>query len=107
MNVVIPNKCVACEPFPEDAQGVKRVQVGKGLVGMEQKTTLTGLKVVFGDDECTLVEGDTAFVLGESVKDLWAARVMTLPGSDRRFILVPLSSIQAIGRPDLGSEGGI
>ncbi len=104
MSSLIPvNEKIACEP-PESVQ--MRVKVQGGFGRIEQKTQLTRLKVVFGneslDGASVLVPtGAAVFVSGEAVAaHQWAKQVFTYNDGDKvlKFILVPLNLVLLVDR---------
>ena len=91
INCLIPvNEKIACVP-PESTQIKVKVQGGFGRV--EQKTQLTGLRVLFGNElargpRVWAPTGCTVYVSGESLAaHQWAKQIYEHMG--QKFIMVP------------------
>ena len=100
------NGLIACEP-PASTQAAVKVQGGFGRV--QQKTQLTALKVVFGNDclpsqaKILVPTGWVAYVSGEQVAaHQWAKQVYEHEGV--KFILVPESVVLMVAPPGEGGE---
>lgn len=97
--ILIPvNEKIACTP-PESTQ--MKVKVAGGFGRVEQKTQLTGLKVVFGNERAPAMPnvlaptGCTVYVSGEALAaHAWAKQVYEHEGV--KFIMVPVSMIVLI-----------
>lgn len=104
--LVTMNKQVACTP-PKNQAVTTRVQAG--FASFEQKQSLEELEVVFdaanieGDPPANIyfTAGRKVYIKGEDINTLWAKKVLEMYG--KRFILVPLSSIVAVGNQDASS----
>ena len=100
------NGLVGCVP-PDTVQVKVKVQGGFGRV--EQKTQLTGLKVIFGNESdptaiagICVSTGSVIYLSGEDLSNFqWAKQVYTHEGI--RFIMVPCNKIVLID-PD-GNDG--
>jgi hypothetical protein len=85
-NPRVENRRLACELFPSR---VVEKKVKSSFATAEQKSALTGLKVIFGNENYWV--GQTVYVEAESFASSWGKRVYTLDGKD--FILVPEEAI--------------
>ncbi len=83
------NGNIGTEPFKTN--DVKTINVG-GFAKVGQKHELTPLKVVIGNNNYLV--GSIIYVLGETCKAPWAAKVYKVNGMD--FILVPEASVQLV-----------
>ena len=92
------NGFVATEPFVN--RDIK-VAVNDMVGFIDQKETLTPLKVIFGNAYLTktihIDDKDTIFVSGESFNHTWARKIFKL--DDKDFILVPIDQIKLIRTP--------
>lgn len=100
------NGNIACEP-PASTQVEIKVQGGFGRVS--QKTQLTGLKVVFGNENLPEMPkvlaptGSTVYLNGEQVAaHQWSKKVYEHEGV--KFILVPESVVLMVAPPGAGGE---
>jgi hypothetical protein len=82
---------VGVEPFKSNSLEIRR----EGRVAMpNQRDTLTGLKVVFGNDKFRA--GDIVYFEGDQCVQLWAKRVYTL--DETKFILAPTDMVRILER---------
>jgi hypothetical protein len=102
LNLVSFQNKVATEPFKNI--GPTQKETGKGFVVIEQKHSLTALKVVFNTSDLLNIEaGDEVYVLADSYLTVWGKMVYTVEGQD--FILIPKESIVVLNRIKSDSWG--
>lgn len=109
------NNQIATEPFPNKEIKIKNTG---GFAMIEQKGSLTTLRVIAGDKEGTIPPGALVYVNSEHFKAAWALKIFHLPqegmkvvhvdgkvetvnGEPIPFILVPRDAVQLveIGNP--------
>ena len=86
--IEVYSRYVATETFP--AQHITGSVKG-GLALMDQKFTLTKLRVVFGSSELKLTDQDSVYVTSDQYAQVWAKKIYELGG--KSFVLVPVDSI--------------
>jgi len=89
------NKKVAVEPFQDMA--VKTVKHGQGAVGVariENRISLTPLKVLFGTNDGTFREGDVVYVRSNLYTVEWAKERHEFEG--KTFMLLPEQYVEAV-----------
>lgn len=87
------NKNIATVPFEKKSM---ESSVKSGFSVIAQKSSLTGLKVVFGT--FAVPAGSTIYVNSELMATQWANKVFTVEGES--IILVPEDEIKLINIPD-------
>lgn len=102
-NITAINGHIACRPFPANTVQVKKA----GLALVAQQLELTELEVVVGNVDVlsfvtgpgpVIMAGSKVLVPGQLYTAEWAKAVMTAPGIDGPFILVPLNVIKMVVR---------
>lgn len=89
------NDYIACEPFKQDVTEV--VNKGTGFNTMKGFTTLTGLKVVFGNKD--FQSGQTVYVRADLSKDVAAKMQYDVEG--QKIVLIPIKEIRLVKRYDV------
>ena len=84
-------RIIATEPFEQKSVEKRAiVKIGNAqLSGIVQKTSLTALKVIFGNDQ--IQSGSTVYILGDRYLAPWGQKEYDL--DDKKFILVPESEV--------------
>ena len=92
MNFICFNKTIATEPF---AKTSIEVNVKSGFSTINQKLTLTALKVLVGNER--IQKGSLVYVPADAFKHQWAKMVYKL--DDMEFILMPEDFVLLIKLP--------
>lgn len=87
-----------CEPFPTVAAETK---VSHAFAQTSQKVEATRLKVLVGHEFLFGVEGQgnkipsgaTVYVAGEDCRSIWGRKILSMPGTDTRFVVVPVDAV--------------
>lgn len=93
------NDYLACEPFKQDVTDV--VNKGTGFNTMKGFTTLTGLKVIFGNKDYPA--GQTVYVRADLSKDVATKMQYDIDG--QKIVLIPIKEIRLVKRFDPKSWG--
>lgn len=86
------NDHIACEPFKNDLTEV--VQKGTGFNTMKGATTLTGLKVIFGNKDYPA--GQTIYVRAEMAKEGIGKTILEVEGV--KVVFIPIKDIKLVKR---------
>jgi hypothetical protein len=89
------NGNIIVEPFPN--VDVK-TQVRSGFATVEQKHTLTKLRVIYGNNNGTILDNAFVYVLAETFKQPFANKVY-LDENGTRFIVLPEHFVLMVDNP--------
>jgi hypothetical protein len=94
LNLVSLQNSIATEPFKD--KGPTQKETGSRFIVIEQKHSLTELKVLFSSESHGLLKDDVVYVKGDNFVLPWAKTIYTIDNIE--FILVPLDSIILVNR---------
>jgi hypothetical protein len=86
------------EPFLRNSVEVRHEG---GVAKVSQRDTLTGLKVVYGNDK--FHAGDVVYFEGEQCAAFWAKKVYSI--GDTKFVLAPADQVKVVERHPEPAKG--
>jgi hypothetical protein len=90
---------ICVEPFLRNGVDVR---YEGGVAKVNQRDTLTGLKVVYGNDK--FKAGDVVYFEGEQCAAFWAKRVYSL--GETKFVLAPVDQVRVVERNETPYSSG-
>lgn len=102
MNEYTYNKTILVEPFPTYSIKTK---VSSGFAELEQKNSMTPLKVVVGNRDGSIQSGDVVWVDSEQYKMPWAKRIFNF--KETKCIVLPDEFVQVVEYSENRLSGGL